>query len=248
MADVSVLIVDDHPLFRQGLLDVLEAESGVRVVGVAGDAENAVEQAREHTPDVILMDINLPAGNGLRATRAVLREMPATKIIVLTGYDDIEQMARAMRAGAVGYCTKDIPPEELMSAIEAVHGGRFVLDGQVMSAEEAADWVERHSDGRPSAPDADDAYGSLTDREREILELVARGAGNMDIALELHISTQTVKNHLTAIFRKLGVADRTQAAIFALQHGWVPSDPSAGLAGSVDDVSPSDLTSSTVEE
>lgn len=228
MKPINLLIVDDHPLFRQGLVDVLETDSALSVVAEAADGESAVAMAREHRPDIILMDVNLPTVNGLQVTRRIRGEMPAIKVIILTGYDDAEQVYHALRLGASAYCAKDVPPEGLLNTVHAVHRGSYVVHGEVMTAEEAAAWVEQRV-GRYAAYPAEDLAPEpltpLSPREMEILELVTRGASNKEIAFRLNISQQTVKNHMTAILRKLRVDDRTQAAVYALRHGWVRLDP-----------------------
>lgn len=223
---IKLLIVDDHPLFRQGLVDVLETDPHIEVIGAAANGENAIALAREHQPEIVIMDVNLPKGNGLQITRQMLAEFPDTKVIILTGYDNPEQVYHSMQIGAVAYCAKDIPPDELIHTIYAVREGRFVIQDQVMTHPEVAEWLNRQagryvqaatgSVGGPSA--------SLSPREMEILELVTGGISNKDIAQRLGISQQTVKNHVTTILRKLQVDDRTQAAIFALRQGWVRLD------------------------
>ncbi len=226
MDPIKLLIVDDHPLFRQGLVDVLETDPELLVVAQAADGEVALGRALEHRPDIILMDVNLPNANGLRVTRQILNELPQTKIIILTGYDDAEQVFHALRLGAAAYCSKDIPPEGLLNTVHAVFNGRFVVHGQVMTYEEVINWVQQRL-GRYNYPldeHAAESYTPLSPREMEILEMVTRGASNKEIALQLNISQQTVKNHMTAILRKLHVDDRTQAAVYALRHGWVRLD------------------------
>jgi DNA-binding NarL/FixJ family response regulator len=229
MDQIKLLIVDDHPLFRQGLVDVLETDPGLRVVAQAADGEVAVGHALQHRPDIILMDVNLPNANGLRVTREILSELPQTKIIILTGYDDAEQVFHALRLGAAAYCSKDIPPEGLLNTVYAVYNGGFVVHGQVMTYEEVVEWVQQRV-GRynyPSDEQTAEVYTPLSPREMEILEMVTRGASNKEIASQLRISQQTVKNHMTAILRKLHVDDRTQAAVYALRHGWVRLDTSS---------------------
>lgn len=229
MDQIKLLIVDDHPLFRQGLVDVLETDPGITVVAQAADGEVAVGHAIQHRPDIILMDVNLPNANGLRVTRQILGELPQTKIIILTGYDDAEQVFHALRLGAAAYCSKDIPPEGLLSTVYAVYNGGYVVHGQVMTYEEVVEWVQQRV-GRynyPSDEQTADVYTPLSPREMEILEMVTRGASNKEIASQLRISQQTVKNHMTAILRKLHVDDRTQAAVYALRHGWVRLDTSS---------------------
>lgn len=226
MDPIKLLIVDDHPLFRQGLVDVLENDPGLTVVAQAADGEVALHHAMESRPDIVLMDVNLPNANGLRVTKRLLSELPETKVIILTGYDDAEQVFHALRVGAVAYCSKDIPPEGLLNTVYSVYNGSYVVHGQVMSYEEVINWVQTRL-GRYNYPvdeQAADTYTPLTTREMEILEMVTRGASNKEIALQLAISQQTVKNHMTAILRKLHVDDRTQAAVYALRHGWVRLD------------------------
>ena len=228
MDPIKLLIVDDHPLFRQGLIDVLEMDPELCVVAQASDGESALMMAREHHPDIVLMDVNLPGGaNGLQITRRILGEMPATRVIILTGYDDAEQVYHALRLGVAAYCAKDVPPEGLLSTVHAVKNGSYVVHEQVMTDEEAAVWVEQRI-GRynnyPTDEPATEPFTPLSPREMEILELVTRGSSNKEIAFQLNISQQTVKNHMTAILRKLRVDDRTQAAVFALRHGWVRLD------------------------
>lgn len=226
MDPIKLLIVDDHPLFRQGLVDVLENDPGLTVVAQAADGEVALHHALESHPDIVLMDVNLPNANGLRVTRRILSELPDTKVIILTGYDDAEQVFHALRVGAAAYCSKDIPPEGLLNTVYSVYSGSYVVHGQVMSYEEVINWVQNRL-GRYNYPvdeQAADTYTPLTSREMEILEMVTRGASNKEIALQLAISQQTVKNHMTAILRKLHVDDRTQAAVYALRHGWVRLD------------------------
>ena len=228
MDPIKLLIVDDHPLFRQGLVDVLESDPGLLVVAQAADGEVAIHHAVEHRPDIVLMDVNLPNANGLRVTRRILSELPDTKVIILTGYDDAEQVFHALRIGAAAYCSKDIPPEGLLSTIYSVFEGGYVVHGQVMTYDEVLNWVQ-HRLGRYNYPldeQSADTYTPLSPREMEILEMVTRGASNKEIALRLSISQQTVKNHMTAILRKLHVDDRTQAAVYALRHGWVRLDTS----------------------
>ncbi len=228
MDSIKILIVDDHPLFRQGLVDVLEMDERLHVVAQAADGDSAVEMALEHRPDTILMDVNLPNANGLQVTRRILGALPDTKIIILTGYDDAEQVFHALRLGATAYCAKDVPPEELLRTIYAVQEGQYLVNGQAMNREELVAWVEQRT-GRYGGYPTDEQTEAmvltpLSPREMEILELVARGASNKDIARRLSISQQTVKNHMTAILRKLRVDDRTQAAVYALRHGWVRLD------------------------
>jgi DNA-binding NarL/FixJ family response regulator len=229
MEQIKLLIVDDHPLFRQGLVDVLEADPGLTVVAQAAEGEVAIGYAIEHRPDIVLMDVNLPNTNGLRVTRKMLEKLPKTKVIILTGYDDAEQVFHALRLGAAAYCSKDIPPEGLLSTIYSVYNGNYVVHGQTMTYEEVIEWIQNRL-GRNhnlSETQAAELYSPLSPREMEILEMVTRGSSNKEIAFRLSISQQTVKNHMTAILRKLHVDDRTQAAVYALRHGWVRIDTTA---------------------
>lgn len=220
---IKLLIVDDHPVFRQGLRDVLETDSRVQVVGEAADGEIAIELAYQLNPDVILMDINLPTINGLQVTRKIRSQLPHINVIMITGYDDAEQVFHALRSGASAYCPKDITPEALLRIIFAVHDGMFVVGEKTMTHDEVVEWVDTRV-GRLAgsvAADGEDLFVPLSPREMEILEYVTRGLSNKEIAYKLGISHQTVKNHMTAILRKLRVDDRTQAAVYALRRGWV---------------------------
>lgn len=230
------MIVDDHPLFRQGLVDVLETDDSVAVVAAATNGDMAIYLAEEHRPEIVLMDVNLPDMNGLQVTRRILSLAPETKIIILTGYDDAEQVYHAMQLGAVAYCAKDVPPEGLLNTIHAVYDGSYVIHNQVLTDEEIDAWFQRRATRYNVYPTEEQPsttpFTPLSPREMEILDLVTRGASNKEIAHRLTISQQTVKNHMTAVLRKLRVDDRTQAAVYALRHGWVrldsatPSTPS----------------------
>ena len=223
MTQIRVLIVDDHPVFRQGICDVVDSEEDITVVGQAADGEIAIEMAFDLTPDVILMDINLPTINGLQVTRKVKSQLTDTKVVVLTGYDDAEQVFHALRAGASAYCPKDIMPEMLINAIHSVREGMYMVSEKTMSHEEVVLWIEEKIGrlGGTVTGDAEDMFIPLSPREMEILEHVTGGLSNKEIAYKLGISHQTVKNHMTAILRKLRVDDRTQAAVYALRRGWV---------------------------
>jgi len=220
---IKVLIVDDHPLFRQGLKDLLDTDPIMNVIGEAADGEVAIEMVYDVRPDVILMDINLPTINGLQVTRKIKTQLPDVKVIMITGYDDAEQVFHAFRVGASAYCPKDVTPESLTSIIQAVVTGKYAVGEKIMSYDELLAWIEQKI-GRFSGPlmgDSDELFVPLSPREMEILEHVTKGLSNKEIAYKLGISHQTVKNHMTAILRKLRVDDRTQAAVYALRHGWV---------------------------
>lgn len=220
MSQIRLMIVDDHPVFRQGLRDVLEIVGEMEVVGEAADGEEALSTAFDVKPDVILMDINLPTMNGLQVTRRIKSQMPSTKFVMITGYDDAEQVFHALSVGASAYCPKDITPEALIDTIEAVDAGKYVVGEKVMSYDEVVDWVEDKF-GVGDLTDEDDSLVPLSPREMEILEHVTHGMSNKEIAFTLGISHQTVKNHMTSILRKLRKDDRTQAAVYALSRGWV---------------------------
>lgn len=226
MSNVNVLIVDDHPMFRQGLRDLVETDSNLAVLGEASDGETALSMADEMEPNVILMDINLPTINGLQVTRKLKDRSPEIKIIMITGYDDAEQVFHAFRAGASAYCPKDISPQALLQTIYNVHDGYYVVGDRTMTHEELVDWIEEKVGGMPGSLPQDDeeVFEPLTPRQMEVLELVTGGLSNKEIALRLGISHQTVKNHMTAILRKLRCQDRTQAAVYALSHGWIRLD------------------------
>lgn len=228
--ETKVLIVDDHPVFRQGLRDVLETDPNLDVIGEAADGEVALELVQEISPDVILMDINLPTMNGLQVTRKIKGQFPQIKIIMITGYDDAEQVFHALRSGASAYCPKDITPEALIGIINIVKAGNYVVGEKTMTYDEVLEWIENKI-GRVAGAlisDVEEAFIPLSPREMEILEHVTRGMSNKEIAYKLGISHQTVKNHMTAILRKLRVDDRTQAAVYALRHGWVRLEGSRG--------------------
>ena len=225
MADViDVMIVDDHPVFRQGLRNVLAAQEGLRVVEEAADGETAIEKTQVVHPDVVIMDINLPELNGLQATRELRDRCPDVKVIMLTAYDDEEQIYHAIRAGASAYHAKDVRPERLIGVIRQVHEGNYVVDDMVLDEDGIGDWLLRKFKrfGGEVFGGAEGFLSPLTPREMEILELVVQGMSNRKIAYHLGISHQTVKNHMTAILRKLGATGRTEAAVSALRRGWVP--------------------------
>ncbi len=220
---IRVMIVDDHPLFRQGLRRVLELEPDIKIEAEAVDGQQAVELAAQLKPEVILMDINLPGLNGLQATRRIKGELPDVAVIVVTGYDYEEQMLHAIRAGASAYFPKFVPPAKLIEAIREAKQGNYVINDDVLDEPRVARWLLDQFEQYPESYtyDVDSPFVPLSSREMEILEYITKGHSNKEIANELDISRQTVKNHMTAILRKLAVNDRTQAAVYALRHGWV---------------------------
>lgn len=224
MAKITVMIVDDHPVFREGLRNVLVAHDDLCIVGEATDGPEAVERAQELLPDIVLMDINLPTLNGLQATRKLKVLCPQVHVIMLTAYDDVEQIYHAIRAGASAYHAKDISPERLVGVIRRVSQGQYVVGETVLDEDGIGDWLleEFRRFGGEMFGEEEQFFAPLSPREMEILELVIQGMSNREIAYDLGISHQTVKNHMTSILSKLGVTDRTQAAVYALRHGWVP--------------------------
>ena len=219
---ISVLVVDDHPLLRQGVVNSLSLEPDIHVIGQANSGEMAVQLIRDLKPMVAVVDINLPGINGQQVARMVSQEKLPTRIVLLTAYDDISQKIQGFSAGAAAYCTKDIQPELIVDVVRAVAAGKYVVDGQKVDAGWMERWLKANLD-RSSQPESGilEQSESLSAREMEILICVANGMSNKEIALHLGISHQTVKNHVTAVLRKIGVDDRTQATIYAIQRGWV---------------------------
>ncbi len=209
---IEVLIVDDHPVVRRGLRVLLEVQDGIEVVGEAGEGPTALKLAAEHNPDVILLDLKLPGLDGLavltelRAGQDHSRQDHQTKILVLTSVTDPVAAGRAMREGAAGVLYKDVDPDALVRAIRAVH------DGHLLLAPEAAGTLLQPATGQNRSLDA------LTAREREVLAELAKGRSNREIARALNVSEKTVKAHVSSVLAKLGVQDRTQAALFAVRH------------------------------
>jgi DNA-binding NarL/FixJ family response regulator len=221
MEEILVMIVDDHPLFLQGLRRVLEAEDGIRVIGAATDGEEALELARQLMPDVVLMDVNLPSMNGMQVTRQLKADLPNVAVIVLTAYHDENQVLYAVRVGASAYYPKDVTPAALVDAIRQVSQGYYVIEENVLSKPELAEWITERFEDFAFWDGAEDMFMPLSPREMDILQLITRGLSNKQVAVELGISHQTVKNHMTSILRKLAVNDRTQAAVYALRKGWI---------------------------
>ena len=221
---INVMIVDDHPVFRQGLKNVLAAQEDLCIVDEAADGETAIEKAEERQPDVVIMDINLPELNGLQATRELKDRCPDIQVIMLTAYDDEEQIYHAIRSGASAYHAKDVRPERLIGVIRKVNQGYYVVDDALLDEAGIGDWLLKKFKrfGGEFFADQEEFLSPLTPREMEILELVVQGMSNRKIAYHLGISHQTVKNHMTAILRKLGATGRTEAAVSALRRGWVP--------------------------
>lgn len=220
---IRILIVDDHPLFRSGLKSALELDDTIEVIGEAQDGQQALELAHELKPQVILMDVNLPIVNGLQVTRQLTAERQDLAVIILTAYHDDEQMLHAVRAGAYGYFPKEVAPAELLSAIQQVHKGNYVVNEQVLAKPQVASWLISQFESMQVMTDEapEETFRALSGREMEILRLITRGLSNKEIAKALGISRQTVKNHMTSILRKLAVNDRTQAAVYALRRGWI---------------------------
>jgi DNA-binding NarL/FixJ family response regulator len=219
---ISVMIVDDHPLFRQGLRRVIEAEDDMEVIIEVGDGEEALRLAQKMVPDVIMMDVNIPTMNGLQVTRALKGGLPNIGVIMLTAYHDDEQVFHAVKAGAGAYYPKDVTPRKLIEAIRQVSQGNYVIDDNVLAKSQVTPWLlEQFEQLSTFGGSPDELFVPLSPREMEILQLIARGYSNKEIAHDLGISRQTVKNHMTSILRKLSVNDRTQAALYALRRGWI---------------------------
>jgi two-component system response regulator DegU len=218
-----ILIAEDHPLFGQGLRRVLTLEPDLEVVAEVQDGEAAIEAARALKPDVVLMDINMPKVNGLQATQEIKATREDVAVIILTAYDDEEQMIFALRTGASAYFVKDVLPSELIAAIRVVRAGQYVVNGQVLAnTAELMQWLLAWYNERAQFDgNATGTLMPLSAREMDVLELIVRSASNKMIATTLGISQQTVKNHMSSIFRKLAVNDRTEAAVIALRRGWV---------------------------
>ena len=225
-AAVRVLVVDDQQLVRDGIASLLRVQDGISVVGTATNGQEALEQAITLRPDVILMDVRMPVMNGVEATIQILREVPSCIILMLTTFDDEEYVREALRAGARGYLLKDLPATDLANAVHAVSRGVYQLDAAVIermidafSRPDTAQKSETSKmEERMTPPDALVTAG-LTNREIEVLRLIATGATNREVADALVISEGTVKNHLSNIFSRLGLRDRTQAVMYARERG-----------------------------
>jgi DNA-binding NarL/FixJ family response regulator len=222
MERITVMLVDDHPVFRQGLRRVLESEDDLDVIAEVADGLEALRVAKQLVPDVILLDINLPSMNGLQVVRALKDAMFEINVIMLTAHHDDQQVFHAIRAGASAYFPKDVSPRRLIEAIRLVKQGSYVVEDRVLEKPQVGEWLLAQFQGADGTEgDGGALMVPLSPREMEILQHIAQGKSNKEVAYELGISRQTVKNHMTSILRKLAVNDRTQAAIYALRRGWI---------------------------
>jgi DNA-binding NarL/FixJ family response regulator len=211
MTPLHILIADDHPLFRKGMRTLLDSMPDIEVVGEATSGQEAVEKGLALKPDLVLMDLQMPGGGGLEATRRLTESDPHIHVLVVTLFEDDDSVFAALRAGARGYILKDADEEEMMRAIRAIGKGEAIFSPTI-----AARLVDYFAGTRVASPEI---FPELTDREREILQLIARGQSNAQIAEQLSISLKTVRNHVSNIYNKLQVADRAQAAIRAREAG-----------------------------
>jgi two-component system NarL family response regulator len=211
---IRVLVVDDHALFRRGLQMVLGQEEDIEVVGEAGDGTEAVVMATEMAPDIVLMDVRMPRRGGIDATLAIKESVPSAKIVMLTISDEEADLYEAIKAGAMGYLLKEISIDEVAGAIRAVHGGQSLISPSMASKllTEFASMIKK-TDDRPQLPTP-----RLTEREMEVLRLVAKGLNNRDIAKQLFISENTVKNHIRNILEKLQLHSRMEAVVYAVRE------------------------------
>ncbi|WP_328975654.1 response regulator transcription factor [Streptomyces canus] len=209
MADaIKVLLVDDHQVVRRGLRTFLEVQDDIEVVGEAADGAEGVERAEELKPDIVLMDVKMPGMDGIDALRKLRELNNPARVLIVTSFTEQRTVVPALRAGAAGYVYKDVDPDALAGAIRSVHAGHILLQPEVAGA--LLSQEENNSQGRG---------GSLTEREREVLGLIADGRSNREIARALVLSEKTVKTHVSNILMKLDLADRTQAALWAVRHG-----------------------------
>ena len=217
-----IVIVDGHTLFRRGVRNILELESDMEVIGEAGNGREAIALVEELTPDVILMDVGLPAPNGIETTQRIKRELPHTGVIVLAANDDEDQLFEAIKAGAAAYVLKDIDPSDLIAIIRRVRSGEYLINDKVFAKPAVASRVlKEFRELAVYGNDAQPIFAPLSPREVEILDNIAQGMTNKQVAYALSISEQTVKNHMSSILRKLSVNDRTQAVVYAMRQGWI---------------------------
>jgi len=228
MNEITLIVADDHPLFRQGVVDALSLEKDLRILAQAADGDEAINLIHSLQPMVAILDVNMPGLNGQQVTHQVTSEHLPTRVILLTGYDDIEQAIHAVLAGAGGYCAKEIGPDVLARTVRAVADGKYAVAGNIFNRRELDSWIDEQMEGaRRSYSEPGSPFHPLSDREMEVLSCVVRGMSNKEIAKLLGISHQTVKNHVTSILRKFSVEDRTQAVVYALKRGWVKLQDSA---------------------
>jgi DNA-binding NarL/FixJ family response regulator len=214
---ITVLLVDDHALVRKGFRLMLDAQPDMRVVGEAGDGEEAVLLSMRLNPDVVLMDLHMPGLDGVRATERITGALPGVRVLALSTFDLDENVVAALRAGAGGFLPKDVSPEELVEGVRVVHRGESAVAPRLLTR--LIGTFVRAS--RPRKRTVATEVAGLTEREREILVLIARGRSNGEISGELGVSPSTVKNHVTSLFAKVGVRDRAQAVIVAYEAGLV---------------------------
>jgi two-component system, NarL family, response regulator LiaR len=212
MAQIRLLVADDQTLFRRALVDLLERSPRLKVVDQVGDGRLAVKRALELQPDVVLMDIRMPGIDGVEATRLILAERPATRILILTAFETDRHVLQALQAGASAYVLKDSEPDALIQSILAVHAGQRVVTGAA-----ATRVVEMLTNSGPTRA----YYDNLTAREIEVLTLLASGLANKQIAHKIKISDKTVRNHISNIYEKVKVVDRSQAVLYAVRKGLV---------------------------
>jgi DNA-binding NarL/FixJ family response regulator len=217
-----ILLVDNHALFRVGMRNILEREPDFLIVGEASDSRGAIDMAVQLSPDIILMDLNLPAPGGIETTQRIKRELQPAGIIVLAVNEDEEALFEAIKAGAAAFILKDVGPDDLVTIIRRVFGGEYLINDKVFAKPAVASRVlkefrELAVYGQEAAP----IFAPLSPREVEILDNIAQGMTNKQVAYALSISEQTVKNHMSSILRKLSVNDRTQAVVYAMRQGWI---------------------------
>jgi DNA-binding NarL/FixJ family response regulator len=224
-----VLLVEDHPMFRKGLRRMLEDSGRFTIVGEAQNGHEAIHQADIHHPELILIDVQLPGVTGLKVARVLKKQNPTAKIVFLSMHVDDERLFEAIRAGAVAYITKDTDAETLIDCLRRVSAGENLLNQLVLSRPQLAWRVLSEFRTLANDPEADTVIASgalpLSSREIEVLDCVAQGLSNKEIADALFVTEQTVKNHMTSVLRKLNVNDRVQAVLFAVKNGWIEIGP-----------------------